>query len=194
MSVSPSLSGHQAENTDTGQSITTFVRIVWKGTETLWTAIYQTERLSFINKPCSSVSVACCYNVITMGLSIMCRGSQSARYCEGVASWECNIRPWWQPSTLFRHIIRDPRLASIIEQFSSQSVMTEMLSPWPRLIMHCLSPRHLARSGGRCLSVCPGGWSLVMLLIITRVASCSHCSNQHAAQPREGKWNSVRRE
>ena len=30
-------------------------------------AIYQTERLSFINKPCSSESesVACCYNVIT---------------------------------------------------------------------------------------------------------------------------------
>ena len=81
------------------------VSIVWKGTESLWAAIYQPERLSFINKLVPP-EWACCYNVITMVLSIMGWGRQSACYCGGVAS--SNISPWWQPTTLLRHIITSP--------------------------------------------------------------------------------------
>ena len=56
------------------------VSIVWKGTESLWAAIYQPERLSFINK-LGPPEWACCYNVITIVLSIMGWGRQSACYC-----------------------------------------------------------------------------------------------------------------
>lgn len=48
--VSPQCLAIRQKIPATGQFITAFVRIVRKGTESLWAAIYQTERLSFINK------------------------------------------------------------------------------------------------------------------------------------------------
>ena len=90
--------------------------IVWKGTEPLWAAIYQTERLSFINK---GPRVACC-NVITIVMSNVW-GSQSADQLVIVRVWWAAISPWWQ-GTYQQHIIPP-----------------EQSYPWPRLIMHCVS-------------------------------------------------------